>query len=127
MNIGSSRLKRRSRENESGCELELRVLPSTRSAAAWVSPTPGAGREIQAAASCGELRRAFLVAGFALAIGFAGCALTQQASVSGQNCCPFPGAKLCSKLTPGTSGQIDLRYLNPNAQWTQYKKVMIEP
>ncbi|HBZ72622.1 MAG TPA: DUF3313 domain-containing protein, partial [Deltaproteobacteria bacterium] len=41
--------------------------------------------------------------------------------------CPFLGPSLCAKLTPGTSGQIDLRYVNPNAQWTQYKKVLIEP
>jgi len=47
--------------------------------------------------------------------------------VSGENYCPFLGAQLCAKLTPGTGGQIDLRYVNPNAQWTQYKKVMIEP
>lgn len=69
----------------------------------------------------------FFVAGLALATGVAGCAVTQQASVSGENYCPFLGPSLCAKLTPGTSGQIDLRYVNPDAQWTQYKKVLIEP
>jgi len=69
----------------------------------------------------------FTVAGLALCTVLASCALTQQASVSGENYCPFLGASLCAKLTPGKSGQIDLRYVNPNAQWTQYKKVLIEP
>src|SRR5262249_56639996 len=31
------------------------------------------------------------------------------------------------KLVPGSSGQTDLRYVNPNAQWSQYNKVLIEP
>jgi hypothetical protein len=73
------------------------------------------------------LRWSFTLAGLALGTALAGCAVTQQATVSGENYCPFLGASLCAKLTPGTAGQVDLRYVNPNAQWTQYKKVLIEP
>jgi hypothetical protein len=75
----------------------------------------------------GDLRRTFIVVGITLATGLFGCALTQRASVSGENYCPFLGASLCAKLTPGTAGQLDLRYVNPNAQWAQYNKVLIEP
>src|SRR5207247_9607405 len=33
----------------------------------------------------------------------------------------------CSRLSPGTDGQIALRYVNPSAKWTQYTKIMIQP
>ena len=33
----------------------------------------------------------------------------------------------CSLPTPGGKGQVDLRYINPAAQWSQYNKVMILP
>ncbi len=33
----------------------------------------------------------------------------------------------CTKLTPGEEGQAALRYVNPAARWTQYKKLMIPP
>jgi hypothetical protein len=82
-------------------------------------------------------------AGFALAAFAAGCATTQQVAVSSKSStyCPFLGAALCAKLTPtdtpgcfsgaamggGGTPLAGLRYINPNAQWTQYNKIMIEP
>ena len=68
-----------------------------------------------------------VLAGFALAAVVASCALTQKAQLTDQNYCPFLGNNLCSKLTPGSSNQADLRYVNPNAQWSQYNKVLIQP
>jgi hypothetical protein len=58
-----------------------------------------------------------------------------------QNACPFLGSGVCAKLNPtdtpgrfsagavnGTADtQAALRYVNPNARWTQYKKVLIAP
>lgn len=114
------------REHESGrC-----ASGSPRSATARLSPRSSLnkGREAESTKVMrGGLRWLFMVAGLALGTGVTSCAVTQQASVSGENYCPFLGASLCAKLTPGTSGQIDLRYVNPNVQWTQYKKVLIEP
>lgn len=71
----------------------------------------------------------------------AGCATTQQVQVSDQNYCPFLGSKLCARLTPSdTPGRFSgaavtgggtpvagLRYVDPNAQWTRYNKVLIAP
>jgi hypothetical protein len=81
--------------------------------------------------------------GFAFAAVAAGCATTQQVAVSEKSStyCPFLGAALCAKLTPtdvpgrlsgsamggGGTPLAGLRYINPNAQWTQYNKIMIEP
>ena len=70
----------------------------------------------------------FQVVGFALATAMSGCALTQQVQVSNQNYCPFLGSSLCAKLTPTNNpNDVDLRWVNPNAQWTKYNKVLIEP
>jgi hypothetical protein len=73
----------------------------------------------------------------------AGCTTTQQVEVGevegGEDSatyCPFLGAELCAQLTPTEmpgrfSGRAEpvmgLRYMNPDAQWTQYEKVMIAP
>jgi hypothetical protein len=58
----------------------------------------------------------------------AGCSVTQREKVSDQNYCPFLGSGLCSQLTATTDKkEADLRYVNPNAQWTQYNKILIEP
>jgi hypothetical protein len=74
----------------------------------------------------------------------AGCATTQQAKVSEkteENSCAFLGAAVCAELTPtetpgrfsgaavtgGGEPAASLRYIDPNAQWTQYKKVLIAP
>ena len=70
----------------------------------------------------------FQVVGFALATAMSGCGLTQQVQVSNQNYCPFLGSSLCAKLTPTNNpNDVDLRWVNPNAQWTKYNKVLIEP
>jgi hypothetical protein len=68
------------------------------------------------------------VAALALAGLVASCAVTQQVKVSDQNYCPFLGANVCAQLSPTTDKkEADLRYINPNAQWTQYNKVLIQP
>jgi hypothetical protein len=68
------------------------------------------------------------VAGFALAATAAGCAVTQQVKVSDQNYCPFLGPNVCAQLVAtNDKKEADLRYINPNAQWTQYNKILIEP
>jgi len=73
-------------------------------------------------------RSGLALAACALAATMAGCAVTQQVAVSNQNYCPFLGASVCARLTPGSGpNQFDLRWVNPNAQWTQYNKVLIQP
>jgi hypothetical protein len=78
-----------------------------------------------------------VLAGAILAAIVAGCSTSQQVKVKGDpsEYCPFLGAETCHKLvateTPGRfgggSGMAGLRYVNPNANWTQYHKVMIAP
>jgi hypothetical protein len=54
--------------------------------------------------------------------------VTQQVKVSDQNYCPFLGPNVCSQLVATSDKkEADLRYVNPNAQWTQYNKVLLEP
>ena len=35
--------------------------------------------------------------------------------------------KYCDKLTPGGEGQMGLRYVRPDVNWTQYNKIIIAP
>src|SRR5262249_40164608 len=73
-----------------------------------------------------------------------GCGMTQQVKVSPesvQTSCAFLGNAVCTKLTTqATPGQFsgtavtggdqpvaNLRYIDPNARWTQYSKVLIQP
>lgn len=57
----------------------------------------------------------------------ASCAATQRAPIEDRTAiCSFLGA-VCQKLTPGGKGQMDLRYVNSRARWTQYTKVMVDP
>ena len=91
-----------------------------------------------------SFRAGLTVAGFALAALAAGCATTQQVKVSeqsAQSACAFLGNTVCAELTPSAApGRFSgaavsgggepiagLRYINPNAQWTQYNKVLIAP
>jgi len=127
MPFQSNRLKQSSWRNDHESELEVCMQVDTRAAAARVSPTPRGGGDKESTTSWRKLRWTVVGAGFAFATGLANCAVTQQASVSGENYCPFLGAKLCAMLTPGTSGQIDLRYVDQSVSWSQYKKIMIEP
>jgi hypothetical protein len=55
----------------------------------------------------------------------AGCTTTQKMSVERAGVPGFLGDT--SKLTPGDKEQASLRYINPAVQWTQYKKVLLEP
>ena len=72
-------------------------------------------------------RMGLVLAALALTTFMGSCALTQREALTSQNYCAFLGSNLCAKLTPGSSGQFDLRYVNPNAQWSQYSKVLISP
>jgi hypothetical protein len=56
-----------------------------------------------------------------------GCSSTQKAAVdhSKVNCAMLVDD--CAKLQPGSEGQVALRYVNPNVDWTQYKKIMLLP
>ena len=81
------------------------------------------------------------IAGAGLALAALGCATTQQAKLDKENYCAFLGSDVCAKLTPTeTPGRLSgaaiagtgdpeagLRYVDPNAQWTSYSKVMIAP
>ena len=63
----------------------------------------------------------------ACAVVLAACGTTEQAKVSQADVkCAFLGSA-CAQLVPGTEGQAALRYINPAAKWTQYKKIMIQP
>jgi hypothetical protein len=69
------------------------------------------------------------------------CATTQQVAVTDAGYCPFLGSKLCAQLTEtakpgrlsggakseGGTALANLRYIDPNAQWAKYNKVMIAP
>jgi hypothetical protein len=55
----------------------------------------------------------------------AGCATTQKVAVQRVGVSGFLGDT--SNMTPGDKEQASLRYINPAAQWTQYKKVLLEP
>src|SRR5262245_22818232 len=55
----------------------------------------------------------------------AGCTTTQQMPVQRAGAQGFLGDT--SMLKPGDKEQTSLRYVNPNAQWTQYKKILLEP
>src|SRR5689334_17591413 len=57
----------------------------------------------------------------------AACSATQQVPIQTTDIkCGFLGSD-CDRLIVGAQGQAALRYVNPNANWTQYKKVLIEP
>ena len=62
-----------------------------------------------------------------LAGAIAGCSVTQQAPVKKEAISAgFLGPDY-ARLTPGGEGQTTLRYVNPSAQWTQYKKLLVMP
>jgi hypothetical protein len=59
------------------------------------------------------------------------CSTTQQvpikqAEIQTGNKCGLLGSD-CNRLTAGQEGQAALRYVNPDAAWSQYKKILIEP
>jgi Protein of unknown function (DUF3313) len=57
-----------------------------------------------------------------------GCSVTQKEAVekSTLSASGFLGPDY-ARLTPGSKDQASLRYVNPSAQWTQYKKILIMP
>jgi len=56
-----------------------------------------------------------------------GCSTTQKVAIQDHSAiCNFIGSS-CSKLRPGGQGQTSIRYVNSEANWRQYKKVMIDP
>jgi len=62
-----------------------------------------------------------------LAVVVSACSATQQVPIKQTDIkCGFLGSD-CDRLIAGEPGQAALRYVNPNANWTQYKKVLIEP
>ena len=82
-----------------------------------------------------RIRSATLLTAVALLSGLtAGCAKTvsEQSAVvkqveTGESAAGgFFGADLTS-LQPGHEGQAAMVYINPNAQWSQYNKILLEP
>src|SRR5262249_36387297 len=68
-----------------------------------------------------------IVAIGALAGLLAACTTTQQAQVVQADIkCGLLGSA-CGRLTPGSEGQLALRYINPAAKWSQYTKIMLQP
>ncbi len=77
-----------------------------------------------------------MLAGFALQLTVAGCAKTAapepglMGKAMGEKPAPPPTGFLGSDyalMTPGKEGQAALVYLNPNAQWKNYNKILLEP
>ena len=67
------------------------------------------------------------VAGCALAVVAAACSVTQQVKPKDAATCPFLGNNVCAMLTPGGKGEAGMRYINSNAHWSQYNKIIIDP
>ena len=73
--------------------------------------------------------------GLALALLAAGCATTQQTKLTDESYCPFVGNTVCAELVTaeapsrfGSGGKVAyLRYINPNAKWTSYKSILLQP
>lgn len=65
--------------------------------------------------------------GLSIPLLVTGRATTQRAPIEDTSAiCSFLGS-VCHQLTPGSEGQMDLRYVNSKARWSQYTKVMIDP
>ena len=60
-----------------------------------------------------------------LAIALAGCAVTEKTQPEAAQNSGF--LRDYSQLQPGDKEQAGLVYWNPNAQWTRYNKVMVDP
>jgi Protein of unknown function (DUF3313) len=72
-----------------------------------------------------DYRKISLLAGAFLLLP--ACAATQRAPIEDRTAiCTFLGT-FCQKLTPGGEGQMDLRYVNAKARWSEYTKVMVDP
>src|SRR5262245_33218656 len=60
-----------------------------------------------------------------LSVSLSACSVTQQAPIKAS--AGGSGLVDYSMLKPGAPGQADLRYINHAAQWTRYRKILIEP
>lgn len=67
-----------------------------------------------------------MVMGCAKTVEEQGAVVQQVQSSSNSAITGFFGSQV-SLLQPGQQGQAAMVYINPNAQWSQYNKVMIEP
>jgi hypothetical protein len=65
-----------------------------------------------------------LVPVLVLTLGFAACSVTQQAPLQSAS---RSGLVDYSRMTAGGEGQAAMRYVNPNAQWRTYTKIVISP
>ena len=73
------------------------------------------------------ISRAFATGAVACALGMTACATTQKVAVQQAGLsCGLLGSD-CSRLTPGSEDQLALRWVNPNATWSQYNAVLIQP
>jgi hypothetical protein len=81
-------------------------------------------------------RQLVVATGIALVCVLAGCAKTEAPSqnigerATGEQPAPVATSgflKDYSQLKPGTEGQTLLVYINPNAHWSKYTKVIIDP
>jgi hypothetical protein len=68
--------------------------------------------------------RAALTAAVAAAI--AACGATKQAPIKSYDFSGFLGSGY-ARLQPGGKGEADLRWVNPDARWSRYDAVMIDP
>jgi Protein of unknown function (DUF3313) len=70
----------------------------------------------------------FAAAMLVLAGTMLGCSVTQKAAVekSSLSASGFLGPDY-ARLTPGGKDQASLVYINPSAQWTQYRKILVMP
>lgn len=66
-----------------------------------------------------------MVLNVCLTATLAACSVTQQAPL--KTTAAGSGLVDYAMLSPGASGQAQLRYINPAAQWTTYHKILIEP
>ncbi|MFO1417321.1 MAG: DUF3313 domain-containing protein [Methylotetracoccus sp.] len=73
------------------------------------------------------LRQGRMLAALPALLFLGACTTTQKAPVENRAAiCSFLGT-VCNKLTKGGEGQLDLRYVNTKANWTQYKSVIVDP
>lgn len=71
-------------------------------------------------------KKIWAVAGATLLIG--ACSTTQKQEISHADVKCALVNDVCARLVPGENDeQAGLKYINPNANWARYQKVMIEP
>lgn len=71
-------------------------------------------------------RAGYAITAICLAAALTACSATQQAPVRQTAICGFLGSD-CARLTPGSTDQLQLRWVSPKANWTQYSKIIVDP